>query len=199
MRALAILRGVGDSWYLAYPLGGLAGIAIKSGDLDEAERYATEGLIAAERTGDPERICRSEEQLAYIERSRGEPQASRDRLLRVIERFGADNIHISIVLPTLARAHAEAGELDKAEEVVDWAAKTMTAANDRIRLVHALRSRAHVRLLQKRWEDAGLALAEAAALAAELRYRDGDDFVRADLALLQRLQAEEEQADWRGV
>jgi predicted ATPase len=184
LRALDILRGVGNSWYLAYPLGGLAGIAITSGDLDQAERYAAEALAAAERTGDPERIFSSEEQLAAIEVARGEPGAARRRLSAVIERLGRESVHVAIVLPMLARAHANAGDLVAAEETVDQAMALMTATNERIRLVHTLRARAHLRMLQERWEEAALVLAEAGRLASELCYRNGEEYVREDLARL---------------
>jgi tetratricopeptide (TPR) repeat protein len=192
LRALAILRSAGDSWYLAYPTGGLAGIALKYGELEEAERYAEESLAAAERTGDPERIYNAHNLLAQIERRRGNPVAARDRLVPLIERLGRESAHLGSVLPSLSGAHAEIGELDQAEEVADRAVTLLTRTNDRISLVHALQARARIRMAQGRWDDARAVLGEAADLARQINYPVGADEVREDLARLRESRADAE-------
>jgi predicted negative regulator of RcsB-dependent stress response len=147
-------------------------------------------LAAAERTGDPERICNAHNLLAQVERRRGDPTAARDRLVPLIERVGRNSAHLGAVLPSLAGAYVEIGDLDSAEEVADWAVTLLTNTNDRISLVAALQARARVRIAQGRWDDARSVLAEAGSLARQIRYPGGEDEVREDLALLAGARAE---------
>src|SRR5205085_4327416 len=92
------------------------------------------------------------------------------RLVPLLDRPGLEETGVTALLPLLAWAHLELGELAETERVVTQAIRRMRADNNRLDLVDALRVQAMVAIRQERWEVVQAALEEGLALARSVPY-----------------------------
>lgn len=116
----------------------------------------------------------------------GAPAAARDRLVPLLDRPRAEeweDVQVAHLLPTLALAHLEVGELPEAAERACQAVGRLQAAAthntraypaERIALVEALRVQALVLVRQERIGEAYPALEDALTLARGLPYLYGE-------------------------
>jgi ATP/maltotriose-dependent transcriptional regulator MalT len=92
------------------------------------------------------------------------------RLLPLLDRSDAAEFDVTYLLPVLARAYLELGEVEQAAETVAQAIARMRAENLRLMLADALWVQAMVRHRQGKPAEAAQALEEGVALAREMPY-----------------------------
>jgi tetratricopeptide (TPR) repeat protein len=108
--------------------------------------------------------------LAEIEIRREQPAAARDRLLLLLNKPDLEGSDVAFLLPKLAWAHLELGELAAAGRMADEAEAYAHAKSDRLNLVEALRVQALVTMRQGQWTKAEHALEEGLTLARRMPY-----------------------------
>ena len=132
-----------------------------------AARYAEEWLPWAERTGDLPDIHGL---LAERELLQGRPDAALARLTPLLDHPGTAPIELTPLLPLVAWAHLERGEVATAAEAVARGIAHARAQHHRLALVNALRVQAMVATRQGCWAQAEQALEEGLALARRMPY-----------------------------
>ena len=83
-------------------------------------------------------------------------------------------MQVTEILPVLAWAHLELGEVEQAAAVASRAVGRADAQGNHLSLVEALRVQGLVALRQERWDDAVRVLEEAVSLACRMRYPFGE-------------------------
>jgi tetratricopeptide (TPR) repeat protein len=127
-------------------------------------------VATLERSGWLELLREAQSLLAERDLVEGRPEEARARLIPLLDRPGMAERSATRLLPVLAWAHLDLGELAEAEQVVTEALRRMRADNNRLDLVHALRVQAMIAIRQERWEEAERSLEEGVALARTMRY-----------------------------
>jgi tetratricopeptide (TPR) repeat protein len=164
-RAVALIREVGDWQGASYPPGKLARLAIAQGQLDEAMRCTDAALDAATRKRDAQSLRYIHITLAEHELLDGRPEASRARLMPLLDKPGEEKASGIELLPLLAWAHLAIGDLAESQTVLDHCMHRATQAQLRTVLVDAWRVAAMIATRQERWQDAYHAVETALALA----------------------------------
>jgi hypothetical protein len=95
----------------------------------------------------------------------GRPDRARARLLPLLDRPGLQELYVTNLLPPLAGAHLELGEVAEAAEIVAQAIARAQAQDNKLALVDALRVAAMVALRRQRVAEVEQALEEGLALA----------------------------------
>lgn len=114
----------GSLTHIPYLLSTSGEIALRNGDLDEAERFFTEGLRLAEQVPIAERIAGLTANLGLVSRQRGLDDLAKDRLLNALEladRLGVRHLAVRIrcwLAPLLPPAEACAS-LEKAQKIAE--------------------------------------------------------------------------------
>jgi tetratricopeptide (TPR) repeat protein len=108
--------------------------------------------------------------LAECDLLQGRPEAARTHLLPVLDRSGGEEWNVIPLLPFLAWAHLELGDVPQAEDTLAHAFRRARAGNHRLALVEALRVQALLALQQEDWTAAHGALEEGLALARTMPY-----------------------------
>src|SRR5207244_6819519 len=106
--------------------------------------------------------------LAEHDLREGRPAAARARLVPLLDRPGLEELDVTRLLPHLAWAHLEVGDVTAAVEVAGQAVRRARALPPT--LVDALWAQALVGLRQGHWEEAAQALREGLTLARTLPY-----------------------------
>jgi hypothetical protein len=101
------------------------------------------------------------------------------------------------ILPVLAWAQLEAGDLEQAEGTVADAVRRARLGSCRLGLVHALRVQAQVLLTLERWAEAARSLEEGLALARSMPYPHGEGRLLQVYSLLHARKGEPAQAQAR--
>ncbi|HEX6800339.1 MAG TPA: AAA family ATPase [Ktedonobacterales bacterium] len=164
---MAELRGVAAG----YPLLGLGQLVSAQGEHELGGRYLEEALAGARR-GIPPRLLRPVQGcLAEADLFAGQPVAALSRLDSLVEtQAGREGIDATPLLPLLAWAHLEAGNLQRAEEVTAEALSRCRSERHQVALLDALRVRALLAIRLERWDQAAAALDEAISLARTMPY-----------------------------
>jgi tetratricopeptide (TPR) repeat protein len=145
----------------------LARLHLVEGEWAMAARYAEEWLPWAERTGDLPDIHGL---LAERELLEGRPDAALARLTPLLDHPGTAPIELTPLLPLVAWAHLERGEVAAAAEAVARGIAPARAQHHRLALVDALRVQAMIATRQRCWAQAEQALEEGLALARGMPY-----------------------------
>jgi tetratricopeptide (TPR) repeat protein len=106
--------------------------------------------------------------LAEVEIRQGRAEAARTRLLPLLDRPGLQEIYVMLMLPALAWAHLEIGEVAEAERTIEQALRRAQAQDLRLVLVEALRIQALVLIRRGMLQDAERILHEGVSLAREM-------------------------------
>jgi tetratricopeptide (TPR) repeat protein len=151
-------------------------LRLAEGECEEAARYLEECSAIARHFDNltQERVVQS--YLAECDLLEGRPEMARARLVPLIDREeGVQEREVtSYVLPVLAWAHLELGDIEQAAETIEAALRRQRAASYRLPLVGALRVRALVALRQGDVLSAEQALGEGLALAQAIPYPHGE-------------------------
>lgn len=166
--AASLLDSTASSSYDWWPVTLGAQIALARGEdnpaLTQIEQVIAVGRdradIQAQRTG---LLARAEHDLLH-----GECEALRGRMEAVLDRPGQQEQDVTALLPLLAWAHLEAGDLVRAECVILEALERMRATSDTIDRAEALVVQARLETRRGRWSEADVATAEALRLARQI-------------------------------
>ena len=169
-RALALSEQVGLHWAAAYPPLGMGMLLLAMGEEAPGLRHIETARARAERTGDRQVLRWVAVTLAERELLRGEPEAALRRLTPLLDRAGQQEGLVTVLLPFVAWAHLELGDLDTAREIADEARQRAAWQVVRPALVDALRVRALVAARQGRHDEATAALDEAIGQARTMVY-----------------------------
>jgi hypothetical protein len=113
--------------------------------------------------------------LAEIDLGEGRPEAARARLLPLLDRPGLEEEFVThFVLPPLALATLELGEVAEASELAEAAVRRARALGSPLMLADALRVQALVATRQRRWAEVERALDEGLAAARAVPYPYGE-------------------------
>jgi tetratricopeptide (TPR) repeat protein/transcriptional regulator with XRE-family HTH domain len=141
---------------------------LAEGRPSDAARVIAEGLAL----GEPDAQTFSDAQSALAERElrSGRPVEARDRLAPLVTQAGMDEPDLVGLLPLLAWAYLEMGEIERAASIAAEAIQLLRAMGMRVMLVNALRIQAMVAQRQGDRDTAETTLAEAVSLADAISY-----------------------------
>jgi tetratricopeptide (TPR) repeat protein len=145
-------------------------LQLAQGQLAAAVQSAEASLALAERTLHLPRLRAAQRLLAELDLKNGEPAAAHSRLVPLLDRAGLVELDVNGLLPLVACAHLELGDVVAAEALATQTVARMRSQHDRFHLVDALQVEAAVRIRQQRWSDAKAALDESLALARSMPY-----------------------------
>jgi len=169
-QALALSRQADQSWYSPYPLIFLARLDLAEGASATATASLQEAGTLAERGGDLQALRMASGVMAEIEILEGHAEAATTRLVPLLDRPGREECDVTMVLPVLAWAQLELGQLDQATDAVEQALKRARPEEMRLVLVEALRVKALIALRRGEWDEAARSLEEGLALARAMPY-----------------------------
>jgi tetratricopeptide (TPR) repeat protein/transcriptional regulator with XRE-family HTH domain len=167
-RALAVSQQLGTSWVAPYAPLALGHLCMAEGQWEAASRYLEEAAKIRSRYLHARR--RAQWLLAGRDLLDGQPAAARARLIPLLDRPGLQEQPVTLLLPMLAWAHLELGDVAVAAEMVKQAIARAEAQHHRLALVDALWVQAMVATRQGCWAEAARALAEGLALAQRMPY-----------------------------
>jgi tetratricopeptide (TPR) repeat protein len=159
-RAVALHRRCGDSARTADALSHLARLRFLEGAGEEAVALAEESLAIASGAGDTNTALFNHATLAMIELREGRAAAARARLLPLLGLPGLQRQQMWWVVPYLARAQLELGEVREARRLALQAVGYARANGELGLLGIALLVHAMVATRRGRWQEAERALAE---------------------------------------
>jgi len=169
-RALALSRAIGSPVAAVYPLLDLGHLRLAEGAWEEAARYVEEALAMAEQGKDLQALRWGHGLLAERDLLEGRPDRARLRLGPFLDRPGLEELDVDVLLPLMAWAHLDLGELDVATEMAARGLTRAQAEGNRVALVDALRVQAIVSIRQRHWEEAERFLEEGLARARGMPY-----------------------------
>lgn len=161
---------IGPSWASAYPPLGMGMLLLASGDEAEALPLLDTARSQGERTGDIQVLRWAAIALAERDLLRDEPEAALRRLSPLLDRGGQQEALVTVMLPLVARAHLDLGDVETAAEVAEEARQRAARQGVRPVLVDALRVSAQVAARQGRHDQARAALEEALGQARTMVY-----------------------------
>ncbi|HEX8995196.1 MAG TPA: AAA family ATPase [Ktedonobacterales bacterium] len=169
-QAVAIARGIGESWAAPYPMMNLGQLCLAEGQELEGVRWLRESLKLAELGNDiqAQRIA----QVALAERDllRGAPLEALRRLEPLFDNSTIDEKDSTALLPMLAWAQLSLGDVPQARASLDVCMRRAEATNVRLVIADALLSRARLSMSQGAWTQADETLEAALVLAREMAY-----------------------------
>jgi tetratricopeptide (TPR) repeat protein len=169
-RALALCRQTGMSYAAPFPLLDLGRLCLAEGSWEEAVGYLEQSCAIATRSGDLNPLRWAQLELAEHDLVLGRPEAARARLLPLLDRPGQEEGQVIFLLPALAQAQLELGEVEQAAALVGQSVQRARAEGNRRALVNALRVQALVLTRQSAWAAAERAVEEGLALARSMPY-----------------------------
>jgi tetratricopeptide (TPR) repeat protein len=176
-RAIAMARQIGitEGHNYATPRCDLGRLLHAEGAWDEAAHCFEEVLATFAGTGERTLTLVAHSHLAERDVLTGHPEAAQARLLPELDRPGLEERMVTqYILPVLAWAQFELGELDQAAATVAAAIERARSGTCRLGLVQALRVQALVQIARERWDEAARSLEEGLAVARGMPYPHGE-------------------------
>jgi tetratricopeptide (TPR) repeat protein len=166
---LAATRHLGTSWYTVYPLLELGRLSLAQGRLEEASAQLEECVLRAQEARYLQVLHGAHGLLAERDIFTGDAGAARARLESLLGNHHADppNHRLALVLAT---AHLQLGDMERARAATLAAESWARETGSRLTLVEALRVHGMTAVRERRWEEAGQAFRDGAALARALPY-----------------------------
>jgi tetratricopeptide (TPR) repeat protein len=169
-RAVALSRQVDQSWISAYSLLFRARLSLADGDRAAATAAGQEAIDLAERSGDLQALRWASGVMAEIDVLEGRPEAAGARLGTLLDRDGLQECDVTTLLPVLAWAQLEQGQVKQATATLGQALARARREEMRLVLVEALRVQALIARRQEHWAAAECSLEEGVALARSMPY-----------------------------
>jgi tetratricopeptide (TPR) repeat protein len=169
-RAASVVRRGRPTWWTPTILVGLGELRLYRGQVEQASADITEGLALGERSGYLDAPRWAHGLLAERDLMEGQAEQARARLERLVDRSCQEERTVTGLLPLLAQAALELGEVGEAQALAASSVTRADAARLRLALADALRTEALVVLRQGRWGTAGDALEDALALSRAIGY-----------------------------
>lgn len=127
-QAVALSSRWEESWATPYPLLGLGLLHLVQGTWNAAAGYLEQGVGLAERGGDTQALRWGTGLLAWHDLLQGRPAEARARLLPLLDLPGKEEpLVTAFILPYLARAQLDLGELDPALATAEEAVRRARA------------------------------------------------------------------------
>lgn len=137
-RALTATRHGDASRSYAYVLFHLGLLSLGEGDWDEASHYCDESIAILERRGDLQGLRPAVAFRAWCDLLQGHPEAARARLAPLAGRPDVEEREVAFILPFVAWAHLELGDVAAAETTVMEALRRARATHSGLALTEAL-------------------------------------------------------------
>jgi class 3 adenylate cyclase/tetratricopeptide (TPR) repeat protein len=170
-RGQALTRSLGFSLDREFFLRAYAEFHLDEGRLNDARSLAEEVLALAEPRGDLMSTRGVLHLLAELDLLEGRPEAARQRIEPLLDRPGLEHERVTqMMLITLAMAHLEEGDLDRAEAIADQAIHEAQRDGARHFAAEALVIRGRLMSERRQWGVAERDLDEAIAMAAAMPF-----------------------------
>lgn len=169
-QAEAIASAVDTTMAFSLPKVGLGLLCLAQGQRETAATYLMEPLALAERVHDLQALGIGCGVLAECDLLEGHPKAARARLDPLLEYRWLAEYQQQYVLPQLAWAFCELGDLARAQAIVAESVARARADRHNLFLVDGLRVRAVVAMRQGQWQEAQEALEESICLCRAMPY-----------------------------
>lgn len=140
------------------------------GEHEDAVACLEESVALAEGIPYPEAVRSGQGALAEQELLEGKPGAALARLEPLVERSNPEELGTVRLLPLVAWGYLEAGDEDRAGEVVLEGTERARAQGHRLALAELLRVRGMVLARRRGWDEAERAFEEAVSVARSIRY-----------------------------
>jgi tetratricopeptide (TPR) repeat protein/transcriptional regulator with XRE-family HTH domain len=167
-QAVSLGASAGRSWNTAYPSYGLFLLALLAGQ-QEARGALEEAVVQAERNHDLRVVCWLKGMLAEDDLLAHRPETARARLASLLELIKPEVIDFKEVLPLLAWAELESGDVPQAQARLEGLIAIARQERMRPILVDALRVQALAWSRQDRWAEAEAVLEEALGICRSMR------------------------------
>jgi tetratricopeptide (TPR) repeat protein len=193
-QAMEMVRLLGSSWYAAYPPLMLGQLRLYQGEWGEAARLLEEAVAIAGPREDRQALEYAQTWLAELDLLEGRPEAVLTRL----EPLASDkDATLPRLLPYLALAQLELGEVDQAGAIAGEAVRLATEQHERLRLVDALRVQGMVLTRVGQSGEAAGILEEGLELARSLPFPYAEGRILYQLGLLDQERGQHQRAQQR--
>jgi len=169
-RAVDSTRTMGPTRAAAYALAFLGWVLLAQGEWEPATEVLEESLDMAEAREDLQARVTAQIRLAELDLLEGRAEGALARLQPLLDRLGPEAQYTTVLLPTVAWAHLEAGDRVRAEEIAAQAVGLARARSNHWILVDGLCIQGMLRAQQTRWSEAEQAFEEAVSLAHGMPY-----------------------------
>jgi len=169
-RALALSREADHSFWSSYVPIFQARLSLARGAWADTAASIGEAIALAERNDDLQARRWAAAVMAELDILEGRADAAMARLIPLLDRPGLEECDVTTLLPVLAWARLEQGQIDQAAAVVGQALARARREEMRLVLAEALRVQALVALRQEDDDAAARALEEGVALARGIPY-----------------------------
>jgi tetratricopeptide (TPR) repeat protein len=147
-----------------------ARLALAEGDWGTAAAAGGEATALAQGYGDLQGLRWASSVMAELEILEDHPDLAGARLRPLLDRPALEEGDVTALLPVLAWAHLELGQVEQAADALDQALTRARPEEMRLVLVEALRVQALVALRRGQREEAARSLAEGVTLARAMPY-----------------------------
>jgi tetratricopeptide (TPR) repeat protein len=201
-QALALVRPLGTYWIAAAPRVLLGRLCVAEGQLEPGRRYVEEGVALAERMGESINSIWASAVLGRAAVAEADLLAGRaDRVIGNLEPLLAGLADASrgrvTLLPYLTWAYLDAGDPERAADLLDDSIADAQTQMDRLTQMEALLVQARVTMCLQRWEAAQSTLESAMSLGRAMRSPYAEAKAHYVYGLLHTAQGEAEPARGR--
>ena len=145
---------MGLAYFLDFTLAELGRVCQAEGQREGAARYLQEALALCEPMRNVEWLRQTQSILAEGDLLDGHPEQARQRLLPVLDRSADQEPDVTALLPLLAWAHLDAGDLASAETALEQAIARAWSQQMRPALANALLVQVRLAARQRRYQEA---------------------------------------------
>jgi tetratricopeptide (TPR) repeat protein len=142
------------SWYAQSLFFEHAQLYIDEGRLDDARSLAEELPATRKPSGDLEEERGAQSLLAQLDLLEGRPENASRRMEPLLDRPRLSDTDVALMLPTLAMAYMESGDLDRAETTLDQAIPRARSEAAALSAAQALVVRGRLMSERRRWDEA---------------------------------------------
>lgn len=167
-RAMQLSRQGRHTWQTPYVLVGSGRMCLVEGERERASQYLAEAVDLAERSGDLHLLRTAHTLLAERDVLDGRAESARVRLYPLLDRAELQEHDVTRLLPILAWAHLEEGNMRQAEEAAASGEERATASGMRLALIDALRVQGLILTRTQRWHEADSKLSRALEISRTL-------------------------------
>lgn len=140
------------------------------GQTEQARRLLDLALAQAERDNDQPTLRLANAMLAEEELLQGRPGVACQRLERLLDLAGASRVETTLFMPLVAWSRVDAGDLARAQTLLDETIAQATQQDNQLARVDALRVQALLAIRWESWDAAERASEESLALARAMPY-----------------------------
>jgi tetratricopeptide (TPR) repeat protein len=167
---LTLSLSAGEHSRMAYPLWQMGWLDLAEGRWAEAAELLDQSIAIGGRTGNLQVLRFASGLLAELDLVQGQPAAARERLLPLLDRLGLLELDVTFLLPRLAWAELEMGEVERATVLSADAVDRARRQRYHLVLADALRVQGSVLEASNKHDEASSALQEALDVCHSVSY-----------------------------